>query len=57
MGLTITRGRLESLYGDAQSLVLLEVQTGGAEVRITLPFRLMESGETHNAVLQSSDSR
>jgi two-component system, LytTR family, sensor kinase len=57
MGLTITRGRLESLYGDAQSLVLLEVQTGGAEVRITLPFRLMESGETHNAVLQSSDRR
>jgi nitrate/nitrite-specific signal transduction histidine kinase len=57
MGLAITRDRLESLYADRQSLVLRDVQTGGAEVRITLPFRrqteLTENGE--NAALQSID--
>ena len=57
MGLAITRDRLESLYADRQSLVLREVQTGGAEVRITLPFRRQEvpteTGE--NAALQSTD--
>jgi two-component system LytT family sensor kinase len=57
MGLAITRGRLESLYAEKQSLVLRDVQTGGAEVRITLPFRehteQVENGE--NAAFQSSD--
>jgi two-component system, LytTR family, sensor kinase len=57
MGLAITRGRLESLYAEKQSLVLRNVQTGGAEVRITLPYRehleQVENGE--NAALQSSD--
>jgi two-component system, LytTR family, sensor kinase len=56
MGLAITRGRLESLYGQRQSLVLRTVQTGGAEVRITLPFRQTESSENReNAALQSTD--
>jgi two-component system LytT family sensor kinase len=57
MGLAITRDRLESLYADRQSLVLRDVQTGGAEVRITLPFRRQEaSTETgENAALQSTD--
>jgi two-component system, LytTR family, sensor kinase len=56
MGLAITRGRLESLYGQRQSLVLRNVQTGGAEVRITLPFRQTESSENReNAALQSTD--
>ncbi|HEX4275447.1 MAG TPA: histidine kinase [Bryobacteraceae bacterium] len=60
MGLAITKGRLESLYGERQSLVLREVQTGGAEVRITLPFRrhvdpAQESREGENAALQSTD--
>jgi hypothetical protein len=57
MGLTITRSRLESLYAEKHSLVLRDVQTGGAEVRITLPFRehteQIENGE--HAALQSSD--
>jgi two-component system LytT family sensor kinase len=57
MGLAITRGRLESLYGEQQSLVLRDVQTGGAEVRIALPFRrqaeYIENGE--NETLQSTD--
>jgi two-component system LytT family sensor kinase len=57
MGLAITRGRLESLYAEKQSLILSDVQTGGVEVRITLPFRehaeQLENGE--NAALQSSD--
>jgi two-component system, LytTR family, sensor kinase len=57
MGLAITKGRLESLYGEQQTLVLRDVQTGGAEVRITLPFRRQEEsgGENENAALQSSD--
>ena len=57
MGLAITRGRLESLYGERQSLVLRNVQTGGAEVRITLPYRRQtESSENReNAALQSTD--
>jgi two-component system, LytTR family, sensor kinase len=57
MGLAITRGRLESLYGEHQSLVLRDVATGGAEARITMPFRrhveVSENGE--NAALQSID--
>ncbi|HXE62796.1 MAG TPA: histidine kinase [Bryobacteraceae bacterium] len=65
MGLAITRGRLESLYGEKQSLVLRDVQTGGAEVRITLPFRkhvetvaIPPNGkprEGENAALQGTD--
>jgi len=43
MGLTITRGRLESLYGSQQSLVLRnlpkEETSGGVEARITMPYR------------------
>jgi two-component sensor histidine kinase len=65
MGLAITRGRLESLYGEKQSLALRDVQTGGAEVRITLPFRRHVDatndrpgegpGEGKDAALQSTD--
>jgi len=40
MGLSITRGRLESLYGPQQSLVLRNLPSGGAEARITMPFRI-----------------
>jgi two-component system, LytTR family, sensor kinase len=40
MGLAITRGRLESLYGPQQSLVLRNLPTGGVEARITMPFRV-----------------
>ncbi len=59
MGLAITRGRLESLYGPQQSLVLRNVPSGGAEVRITLPFRIhaadsQDRSEDH-VELQSAD--
>lgn len=62
-GLGITRGRLESLYGSHQSLVLRNLQTGGAEARVTLPLRMnhehtrvehTEEGE--NAELQGTNS-
>ena len=57
MGLAITRSRLESLYTEHQSLVLRDVQTGGAEVRITLPFKTHTGaqGKEENAALQSID--
>ena len=38
MGLRITRGRLESLYGAHQSLVLRSLAEGGVEARVTIPF-------------------
>jgi two-component system LytT family sensor kinase len=56
MGLAITRGRLESLYGPNQSLVLRNVPGGGVEVRITLPFRTeTTSNEKDHVELQSAD--
>lgn len=57
MGLAITRGRLESLYGPQQSLVLRNLPERGVEARITLPFRrLAATGyEKENAELQSID--
>jgi two-component system LytT family sensor kinase len=61
-GLAITRGRLESLYGSDQSLLLRNLQTGGAEVRITMPFRkqvedprVQNPGEGENAEFQSAN--
>jgi LytS/YehU family sensor histidine kinase len=62
-GLAITRGRLESLYGSGQSLVLRSLPTGGAEARIAMPLRKYvedpraeETGETENAELQGTNS-
>lgn len=59
MGLGITRGRLESLYGPHQSLVLRNLPAGGVEARITMPFRTQASsiGSEQNAELQSTDRR
>jgi sensor histidine kinase YesM len=37
-GLAITRGRLATLYGPKQSLVLRNLAEGGVEASITLPF-------------------
>ncbi len=47
MGLGITRGRLKSLYGPHQSLVLRNLPAGGVEARITIPFRV-EAAEIQN---------
>jgi two-component system LytT family sensor kinase len=55
-GLSITRGRLESLYGPHQSLILRNLQTGGAEARITMPFKRQETPEENHAALQSTHS-
>ena len=56
MGLAITRGRLESLYGPHQSLVLKNRPSGGVEVRITLPFRTNTTNDEKDHVeLQSTD--
>ena len=67
MGLGITRGRLESLYGSHQSLILRGLPAGGAEARITLPIRMqsmskvipssteLTTGSIWNAELQSID--
>ena len=57
MGLGITRGRLESLYGPHQSLVLRNLPAGGAEARITMPFRAqtISTGSEADAELQSTD--
>jgi len=56
MGLGITRGRLESLYGPHQSLVVRNLPAGGVEARITLPFRAQadEPLKGTHAELQSS---
>jgi signal transduction histidine kinase len=57
VGLAITRGRLESLYGGQQSFLLCNLPGGGAEARITLPFR-PQSAQQHGdnyVELQSAD--
>ena len=57
MGLRITRGRLESLYGAHQSLVLRNLAEGGVEAKVTIPFHtgLQRTEEDHDAELQSID--
>lgn len=45
VGLRATRGRLERLYGSAQSLVLRRQATGGVEAVVTIPFRLSRSAQ------------
>ena len=55
MGLRITRGRLESLYGAHQSLVLRNLAEGGVEAKVTIPLHtgLERTEEDHDAELQS----
>jgi signal transduction histidine kinase len=58
MGLAITRGRLESLYGTHQSLVVRNLPAGGVEARLTMPFRTQEpltEEKGADAELQSID--
>lgn len=38
IGLSATRGRLERLYGNSQSLILRDLRQGGAQALITMPF-------------------
>lgn len=55
MGLAITRNRLKTLYGTSQSLVLRNLEGGGAEVRIAIPFHtyVETAEEGEDAALQS----
>jgi two-component system LytT family sensor kinase len=57
VGLSITRGRLESLYGGRQSLVLRSVPSGGVEARITMPLRTANATyrDKDHVELQSAD--
>jgi LytS/YehU family sensor histidine kinase len=57
MGLAITRNRLKTLYGDSQSLELRNIESGGVEVLIKIPFRTyVETAEEGEYVaLQSID--
>jgi two-component system LytT family sensor kinase len=61
MGLSITRGRLESLYGPQQSLALRNLPSGGVEARITMPLRIQAAAERiqdeDHVELQSTDRR
>jgi two-component sensor histidine kinase len=43
LGLTTTRGRLERLYGNNQSLILRNVKNGGVEARILFPYFTQEA--------------
>lgn len=56
MGLAITRNRLKTLYGDAQSLVLRNLEASGVEARITIPFRSYAeiAGEGEYVAIQST---
>jgi LytS/YehU family sensor histidine kinase len=38
IGLGATRGRLERLYGNSQNLILRDLQQGGVQALITIPF-------------------
>ncbi len=61
MGLEITRGRLQSLYGPHQSLVLTNRPGGGVEARLTLPLRMgagaAEETENEHVEVQNTDRR
>ena len=46
VGLSTVRGRLDRLYGRAQSLTLRNLPSGGVEARIILPFTLSETQST-----------
>lgn len=47
VGLSATRGRLERMYGRAQSLVLRDLVTGGVEARVVMPFITEETRGTY----------
>ncbi|HTA41516.1 MAG TPA: histidine kinase [Bryobacteraceae bacterium] len=57
MGLAITRNRLKTLYGDSQSLELRNIESGGVEALITIPFRtyVETAEEGEHGALQSID--
>jgi len=46
LGLATTRARLEQLYGSHQGLECVDLQEGGASVRVFLPFRIVTIEES-----------
>lgn len=49
LGLRITRDRLESLYGQHQSVELLSPLEGGALTRVCIPFRVESRDDAHDS--------
>jgi two-component system, LytTR family, sensor kinase len=54
-GLRITRERLESLYGQKQSLELVSPPEGGVTIRVCIPFRLQSDEHTSDVLQTASD--
>jgi two-component system LytT family sensor kinase len=46
LGLSITRQRLESLYGQEQSLELISPPKGGVTIRVCIPFRVQPGNDS-----------
>ena len=55
LGLRITRERLESLYGQNQSLELVSPPEGGVTIRVCIPFRLQSDERTSDVLQTASD--
>jgi two-component system LytT family sensor kinase len=51
LGLSITRERLESLYGQDQSMELLSLPGGGTVMRVCIPFRVQPGGSASDEPL------
>jgi signal transduction histidine kinase len=54
-GLRITRERLESLYGQKQSLELVSPPEGGVTIGVCIPFRLQSDERTSDVLQTASD--
>jgi two-component system LytT family sensor kinase len=52
LGLRTTRERLQTLYGNAQSFVIRDAQTGGVEASVRIPLRIEPQFSTDEAVLE-----
>jgi two-component system LytT family sensor kinase len=57
LGLRITRERLESLYGQDQSMELLSLPGYGAVMRVCIPFRVQPGGSASDEPVPASNSR
>jgi two-component system, LytTR family, sensor kinase len=54
VGLRITRERLETIYGQEQSVVLVSLPDGGAAARVCIPLRMaVAGGEQHSVTAPS----
>jgi two-component system LytT family sensor kinase len=51
LGLRITRERLESIYGQDQSMELMSLPGGGTVMRVSIPFRVQPGGSASDEPL------